>query len=197
MRKLLFAGVAIGALSSSGAAWAQFDLFPNFGQDTAGPSLLFTYTDSGSTTTSNPAYGTAAHPYDGAEDTYFGVINNSGAPITTIPLTSSLDIAGFDGDGIDAYGAPSNAMDSTGYGGPNAFFTNINPAGTAVTVNFITPLAAHGGTGYFSLEEAVSIHDITPGVPEASTWAMMLFGFAGLCFVRYRKYKSNRVALTS
>jgi hypothetical protein len=104
MRKLLFAGVAIGALSSSGAAWAQFDLFPNFGQDTAGPSLLFTYTDSGATTTSNPAYGTAAHPYDGAEDTYFGVINNSGAPITTIPLTSSLDIAGFDGDGMTPMG---------------------------------------------------------------------------------------------
>jgi hypothetical protein len=33
-----------------------------------------------------------------------------------------------------------------------------------------------------------------PGVPEPSTWAMMLAGLAGLGFVRYRKTKLNRMS---
>jgi hypothetical protein len=28
---------------------------------------------------------------------------------------------------------------------------------------------------------------VTPGTPEASTWAMMLAGFAGMGFIAYRK----------
>jgi PEP-CTERM motif len=33
-------------------------------------------------------------------------------------------------------------------------------------------------------------------VPEASTWAMMLAGFAGLGFAGYRKARSSRTALS-
>ena len=38
-------------------------------------------------------------------------------------------------------------------------------------------------------------HDMTHGVPEPSTWAMMLLGFAGIGFMAYRR-KSKR-ALTA
>jgi PEP-CTERM motif len=203
MRKLLLASVAVGAISFSGAAFAQF---PPIGVDTAGPSLFFTFTNSGVTTTSNPAYTTSPHPYDGSDDTYFGVINNSSKPISTINLKSSLDIGGFDGDGINVspnptsglpgLGIPNNSKDTTGYGGPDAFFTNNT--GTSLTVNFITPVAANGGTGFFSLEEPVAINNITPGgIPEPSTWGMMLLGFAGLGFAGYLKSRQSRVALTT
>src|SRR5262249_2848471 len=69
---------------------------------------------------------TGQGPYDGNDDTLIGVVNNSRSPIRTLGLSSASDICGFDGDGIDAFGIPGNSHDSTGYGGPNAFFTNIN-----------------------------------------------------------------------
>jgi PEP-CTERM motif len=38
------------------------------------------------------------------------------------------------------------------------------------------------------------VAEIAPGVPEPSTWAMMILGFAGLGFMAYRK---NRMALNA
>ena len=131
----------------------------------------------------NPAYGAAAHPYDSSDDTYFGVINNSSKAVTAFNLKStSEDIAGFDGDGINTSlyrNISNNPMDNSGYGGPNAYFTNISADLMSLTVNFITPIAANGGTDIFSLEEPVSISQIVVGTPEPSTWAMMVLGFAG------------------
>ncbi|MGA8714299.1 MAG: PEP-CTERM sorting domain-containing protein [Roseiarcus sp.] len=103
------------------------------------------------------------------------------------------DIGGFDGDGIDAYGAPGNAMDTTGYGGVDAYFANNTI--DALTVNFIGGIPGGGGQGYFSLEEPVSLSAppvVTPGVPEASTWVMMAFGFAGLGLAGSRKAKAPK-----
>ena len=59
-------------------------------------------------------------------------------------------------DTPDIYGIPGNAFDNTTYGGSNAYFTNISFGLNAGTVKFIVPLAAKGGTGYFSLEESIS-----------------------------------------
>ncbi len=100
---------------------------------------------------------TGQGPYDDVEDTLIGVINNSRIPIQTLGLSSAADICGFDGDGISSvrFGIPGNRFDTTGYGGPNAFFTNINATKTACTVNFITPIPP-GGTAFFSLEESIS-----------------------------------------
>ena len=58
-------------------------------------------------------------------------------------------------DGIDAYGIAGNTSDNTGYGGPNAYFSNIDPTQSVGNVNFITPIPP-GGTGYFSLAAALS-----------------------------------------
>jgi hypothetical protein len=38
---------------------------------------------------------------------------------------------------------------------------------------------------------------VNPAVPEPSTWAMMLIGFAGLGFAGYRRTKRNRASLTA
>jgi hypothetical protein len=187
MKKLLLAGVAIGAFAVSGSAFAAF---PGFANNPDGPEFLITFSDSGVTTMVNPNYATDPGPYDGADDTYFGVINNSSTAITHFALSSTAgaDIGGFDGDGIDEanyLNITHNVMDTSGYGGPNAFFTNNLI--TSLTVNFITPIAAMGGTDIFSLEEAVALNSIVVGTPEPSTWVMMLAGFAGMGFLAYRK----------
>jgi hypothetical protein len=189
MKKMLLAGVAIGAFAVSGSAFAAFQ---GFAANPLGPEFLITFSNNGVSTTLNPVYSTDPGPYDGVEDTYFGVINNSSKTISSFALSSTLDIGGFDGDGIDEanyLNIPHNSMDPSGYGGPNAFFTNN--LGTSLVVNFITPIAASGGTDVFSLEEAVSLNNIVVGIPEPSTWAMMLLGFAGLGFVAYRKSRTK------
>jgi PEP-CTERM motif len=38
---------------------------------------------------------------------------------------------------------------------------------------------------------------LTTGIPEASTWAMMLLGFAGLGFAGYRKTKRGEPVLSA
>ncbi len=82
-----------------------------------------------------------------------------------------------------------------GYGGPNAFFTNN--LGTSLTVNFITAIR-NGGTDIFSLEETVALNNIVVGgVPEPSTWAMMLLGFAGLGFAALRRNKKTGSAFAA
>jgi hypothetical protein len=200
MRKLLLMGVAAVAMTTAGAAYAAFP-GPALGSNTLGPEDIITFNADGSIVTAlNPIYTTDPGPYDGSDDTYIGVINNSSAPITSFHLTSATqDIAGFDGDGIDTFGAPSNTTDTTGYGGPNAFYTNISADFMSVTVNFLTPIATGGGTSYFSLEEPVDLSAppvVTPGTPEASTWVMMLAGFAGMGFVAYRK-RGTKTALSA
>jgi hypothetical protein len=197
MRKLLLMGVAAVAMTTGGAAYAAFP-GPGINDNPLGPEDIITFNADGSITTAlNPVYTLDPGPYDGSDDTYIGVINNGSSPITSFHLSSSQDIGGFDGDGIDTYGAPSNTTDTTGYGGPNAFYTNNT--GTAVTVNFLTPIATGGGTSYFSLEEPVSLTAppvVTPGTPEASTWVMMVAGFAGMGFIAYRK-RGTKTALSA
>jgi hypothetical protein len=55
MKKLLLAGVAIGAFAVSGSAFAAF---PGFADNPLGPEFLITFTDSGVTTMLNPVYAT-------------------------------------------------------------------------------------------------------------------------------------------
>ena len=43
----------------------------------------------------------------------------------------------------------------------------------------------------------VTVTPVTPGIPEPSTWAMLLLGFAGLGFVGYRRTKKSALAAAS
>src|SRR5271165_6700323 len=117
MRNLLFAGVALGAISLSASANAQA-FAGGFGSNTLGPEYVITFAADGSITTAlNSVYTLDPGPYDGNDDTYFGVINDTTHSIGSFGLSSSSqDIGGFDGDGIDAYGAPSNPTDMAGCG---------------------------------------------------------------------------------
>jgi hypothetical protein len=119
---------------------------PAYGADST-CGVVITITDTGTTVTQ-----TGQGPYDGNDDTLVGIVNNSTKrTIPLVVLSSAADIFAFDGDGVDAYGAPGNALDTTGYGGPNSYFTNISADFTSGTVKFVTPLAP-GQSTYFSLE---------------------------------------------
>jgi hypothetical protein len=48
--------------------------------------------------------------------------------------------------------------------------------------------------GFFGVITTVTA---TSGVPEPSTWTMMLIGFAGVGFAGYRKARSARTALSA
>jgi hypothetical protein len=140
--------LAPAAFAFQGDAHAA-SVCPAIGQDTD-CGMIITITATGAQLTA-----TGQGPYDGSDDTLIGVVNNSKLPVSSLILTSGTDIFGFDGDGIDTYGAPGNSKDSTGYGGPDTYYTNINAAQTSGTVNFVTPIPV-GGSTYFGLENSVA-----------------------------------------
>jgi PKD repeat protein len=175
---LVFAAVAGVLLFATGAASAApsppFTQCPHIGFDTSCAILIY-IDDNGAQLLTDPSQG----PYDNIEDTLIGVLNNTtGTTISSIPITGSGPVFGFDQDGACdpnnpttpfAPGPPDansgvgpctdNSVDTTGYGGPNSFFTNINGAKTAGTVNFIAPLAP-GQSTWFSLEEKITGADL-------------------------------------
>jgi hypothetical protein len=157
------------------AALAKCPTFTSYATDC---TTLITVGSSGL----NVVAGPGGANYDGSDDQLVGFTNNTSSTISSLTLNGNgSDIFGFDGDGIDTFGAPSNSKDDTGYGGQFSYFTNVSPDATQGTVNFIGGVAP-GGFQYFSLEDAFVAGSITgtPGgggtgvTPEPGT--LMLFG---------------------
>ncbi len=172
--------VAVASLGLlQGTAWAApapttppFTECQAVGYDHDGCALLIDVEGGGTSILEDPSQGA----YDGSDDTLVGIVNNGLEPLSQISLSSATeDIMGFDGDGIcenpnSTSGMPGlpasdcagvNTVDTTGYGGPDSYFTNISPDQMSGTVNFITPIAP-GGYTYFSLEAALTPVDLTP-----------------------------------
>jgi hypothetical protein len=172
MKLIHVAGVAASLLIPI----AGFAQCPAFGV-APGCNAVITVNSNGTFSVAGvPANGTN---YDGSDDAVYGIVNNSATPISSIFLNGNgINIFGFEGDGIDSFGATSNTTDTTGYGGPNAYFTGISPDTTMGTVNFLTPIAANGGTGYFSLEESfnANIPPIIGGGATPEPGSLMLLG---------------------
>jgi PEP-CTERM motif len=194
MKKLLTLAVGLFALTCMASA-ATLTQCPPTGLNTGGCRLLITITGAsgGATTTFNVTTTTNSpddQPYDGVEDTLIGVLNSSGATVSTLHLSSTLDIFGFDGDGpcTQTPGPRNcNVADATGYGGPGVTFSGINALATAGTVNF-GPALANNGTAWFGLEEAVTAPNIQGGgTPEPASLVLMGTGICALFFVRRRR----------
>lgn len=196
----LLAPLAITASCSAaallgGAGEASAGICPAFGADTDCGTLIVLNAD-GSVTLTNHYLGNG--PYDGIEDTLVGVVNNTNTAINTLGLQGSF-IFGFDGDGIQAYGSPGNAMDTSGYGGPTTWFT-VTDSDNGI-VNFIGGLAA-GTNTYFSLEEDITSVKVTSvngsgpppvvgGVPLPAGGILLFSALGGLgAMVRRRKSRA-------
>ena len=92
--------------------------------------------------------------------------------------------------------------------GANTFLIGTSVAGLASTT-FQTANTGHnygssmdwyfeqasGQPGFYvsalAFSADVNINPLQPGVPEASTWAMMILGFAGVGFMAYRRKKQG------
>lgn len=181
----LLGGISVLALSLSAAPAfagpAPCISTTSGGGASTGCQYLVMVNSDGSITLANET-STNGATYDGSDDVEVGVINNyAGSPLTGLALTGS-GIGGFEGDGITTYGAPSNATDTTGYGGPDTYFTNNT--GDALNALFLSALT-NGQTTYFSLEAPPTTGNgsltVTPisSVPEPGSLALISVGLIG------------------
>ncbi len=210
IRSLLIAGALFGA----GSLYAASAICPttssnSTGADPTGCGVLITFASGGATVSV-----TGTGPYDGSDDTTVGIINNGLAPLSSVTLSASNGAFGFEADGIQApqfspssngvaigtggattYEGPDSTFDLSGVDGGTCSGTPVSCSsgdGTLV-VNFATPIAANGGTDYFSLEGDPSVGTgitVGSGAPEPGTFGALAAGLLGLAgFVRYRTAK--------
>jgi hypothetical protein len=135
-------------------------------------------------------------PYFGVEQTISTVAGES------YSLTFNLGVDQDDGRYDGPIGVTATA------GSTSKVFDNFNPdAGGNVwqsfTLNFtagssstLVSIVGEQGDQYIGLDQ-VSVTGMSESVPEPSTWAMMLIGFAGFAFAGYHKAKKNKVVFAA
>src|SRR5712691_6905170 len=88
---------------------------PAVGQDASCQILLVVNPDDTITVLGDPTLG----PYDGADDTLVGIVNNAKAAVPAITVTGpGSGLAGLDGDGLCTYTVSGCPFGPTGYEGP-------------------------------------------------------------------------------
>jgi hypothetical protein len=112
-----------------------------------------------------------------------GTVNNSSI---VAPITATSDYGNYFTTGpafLDGSGVKFATADRTNY---DFFFQD--PPSSQYRLNFTGP---NGGDTAFPLTVSSSVVD---AVPEPSTWAMMILGFAGIGAMTYRRRKSAMIA---
>jgi hypothetical protein len=135
---------------------------------------------------------TDATAYENSEDALVGVKNNSGSVVGSLSLTGT-GVFGFELDGICIYTFVGSSYcsgtyftsDPGDYAGPTTTFTNYS-TGNSGTVVFNPPVAAGGGTTYFSLEgiPTASLTITVSSTPAPST--LMLLGIGLGCLAAWQ-----------
>lgn len=189
--------LGLGATPASAAALVHSNACPALtgGRNVTNCTVLITINPS-STVTTDPA---GQPDYDGSDDAYVGIFNNTSATINHIFITGPAVpqhggiFGGQDGDGICSL--TFSGVDCTGVNRSAA--TNYAPNGVTFTV--VTSNSGYvdfaggilpGWLGYFSLEEPIAINDIHVGpIPEPVTLSLFGAGVIGAAALRRRKAK--------
>jgi hypothetical protein len=123
------------------------------------------------------------------DDTLFSDFSFRGQ-IAPIGYTGTVDVIWTDSAGT------SGTLVFTGVKGPNSDFARLgivsNDGETLKSVEISTP----GSESFKEFKQVqFSGTGITPSVPEASTWAMMLVGLAGLSFTAFQQKRRHLVPI--
>ena len=176
--KLLLGSVALwGALSAPAAQAGVYDF--TFTSNDRGPvtSMVGTFTTLATPTHAGVEITGMSGTLFGVADTVLGVVGNSNYPSSSYSLDGAFiyDDALFSGQPY---------LDNPGV----LFQTENNPTGYwnlfSVSRTLYDLYESVPGSGYVVAETGTLR---VAGIPEASTWAMLLMGFAGLGFAGYRK----------
>jgi len=182
-------GGAFGAFSDEGAGFnAATSATINSSYNEAG----FTFTGSGSTLILNPvtAGGQGAEPF--GDTTNFLSVVAGGSEHVVITGAPAGQVSFFWGS-VDTYNTIT-FNDGTSFTG--AQIIGLSPTGcqTSSLCNaFVTFIAGPGGITSFDLTSSSNAFEVDSfttqvrGVPEASTWAMIILGFMGVGFMAYRR----------
>jgi PEP-CTERM motif len=121
-----------------------------------------------------------------------------GSPVTFSDSTQvfsaqSLSTVGFEDLAVD------DILDSVSASFASyALKTSIGPIVGSAEINSGSSFATSGGAFVLtSVGETATFAAATSGVPEPSTWAMMLIGFAGLGYAGYRRARAAHATLAA
>ncbi len=155
---------------------------------------------------------TLVTPYN---DPFGGVSTTVLGNLYGFPISGANFLAFDDGTGTFNFTKPTNSFGFYTTGVQTVFTTSLTVDffdGTSQTLNL--PINVDGGASYFGFTDTTPFASVTitnisfdawaidnvsynfSAVPEASTWAMMLAGFAGLGFAGYRSSR-KRVAFAA
>jgi hypothetical protein len=197
---------ALGALGLVTAAHAATVAFVPYGNDPPPGATLVTDFATLAGDTGTASLFTGSDPDDAApafssttRDTasYLAV---QGGESETLVLPEALDVNIYVGS-LDSYNTIS-------FGGPGAAsYTGADLAAlTGASDNGNQQSGSSNGLFEFSFaapvtsvtfsstQNSLEVASVSSAVPEPSTWAMMLIGFAGLGYATYRKTKTKRMA---
>jgi hypothetical protein len=124
-----------------------------------------------------------------ADDTLFTDFSFRGQ-LAPLGDTGVIDVKWTDSSGT------SGTLVFTGVPGPDSDFARLGIVSTDETLKSVEVFTAAGESFDEFKQVQFSAASIPPSIPEPSTWAMLLLGFAGLGFAGYRKAQSGRIAPT-
>jgi PEP-CTERM motif len=131
---------------------------------------------------------------DAGLTTSFGFVDEGGTITEIDPFGSTFTQALGVNDLGEIVGFYTNGTGQHGYIDNGGVFTSFDPPGSAsTTINGINDKGDIVGFYTNPTTDTVDGFVGTP-VPEPSTWAMMLAGFAGLGFLGYRKVRQGKLA---